>query len=186
MPPVDALLVFLPVLGAPLLHAPVLISDAFPRLRRPLDGGLTVRGRRLFGDNKTWRGAIVMVTGTMLAALALSHWDEYWHALPPEIRALGPLLMGLLVGLGVVVGELPNSFVKRQLDIAPGTRTRSPGGVILAILDQGDLVLGIALLLLPIWRIPLDVLVLAFVAVSVVHAAVGVAGHRIGARQAAW
>ena len=26
----------------------------------PIDLGLTIRGRRLFGDNKTWRGLMVM------------------------------------------------------------------------------------------------------------------------------
>ena len=50
-------LLFLPVLGAPLLHAPVLAGDLAPGLARPLDLGLTVRGRRLLGDNKTLRGA---------------------------------------------------------------------------------------------------------------------------------
>jgi hypothetical protein len=43
----------LPVLGAPALHAPVLRSDLLAALGRPLDCGVTVRGRRLFGDNKT-------------------------------------------------------------------------------------------------------------------------------------
>ena len=50
--------VLLPVLGAPLAHAPVLRGDLMSGLARPIDLGLTVRGRRLFGDNKTWRGEI--------------------------------------------------------------------------------------------------------------------------------
>ena len=43
----------------------------------PLDGGLTFRGRRLFGDNKTLRGLIVMVPAGALAlpiiAFVFSH-----------------------------------------------------------------------------------------------------------------
>ena len=42
--------VFLPAIGAPLAHAPVLRWDLAPALRRPIS-------RRLFGQNKTWRGA---------------------------------------------------------------------------------------------------------------------------------
>ena len=44
---------FLPALGGALAHAPVLRFDLFPSLERPLDGGATLNGRRLFGDNKT-------------------------------------------------------------------------------------------------------------------------------------
>ena len=48
-----------------LAHAPVLRYDLLRSLKRPLDGGATIRGRRVFGDNKTWRGAIVMFAGTV-------------------------------------------------------------------------------------------------------------------------
>jgi hypothetical protein len=54
---------FLPVLGAPLAHAPVLRYDLLPALKRPIDGGRTLGGRRILGDNKTWRGAAVMFAG---------------------------------------------------------------------------------------------------------------------------
>ena len=60
----------LPVLGAPLLHAPVLRFDLLTAVKRPIDGGRTFGGRRILGDNKTWRGALVMVTGVEAAALA--------------------------------------------------------------------------------------------------------------------
>jgi len=48
---------FLPVLGAPILHAPVLRWDLPTGLQRPIS-------RRWFGANKTWRGALVMTVGT--------------------------------------------------------------------------------------------------------------------------
>src|SRR2546423_15633907 len=53
--------VVLPVFGAHLAHAPVLRFDLLPKLARPIDGAKTFHGRRLFGANKTWRGAAALV-----------------------------------------------------------------------------------------------------------------------------
>jgi hypothetical protein len=44
--------VIAPVLGGYLAHAPVLRFDLLHHLGRPIDGGATLRGRRLLGDNK--------------------------------------------------------------------------------------------------------------------------------------
>ena len=167
------LLVLLPVLGAPLLHAPVLRFDLLPALQRPLDGGTGV-----LGANKTWRGALVMTTGVVAATLLLSLWDGWWSELPGELRDAGPLALGLLLGAGTVLGELPNSFVKRRLGIEPGGR----GGLLLAIWDQADFVPVVVLLLLPLWAMPLGSVVLAFAVVTAVHLVLNVVGYAIGAR----
>jgi hypothetical protein len=177
--------VFVPVLGAPILHAPVLALDLLPSLKRPLDGALTLGGRRLLGGNKTWRGALVMVAGVVAAAGLLSLWPWYWRHLPDAVQDAGPWLFGLLLGLGVVVGELPNSFLKRRLGIAPGARRRTPGGVALTLYDQGDFVPWVWLTLAPIWVMsPLQALI-AFAVVSAVHLLVNVIGAAIGARESA-
>ena len=170
--------------GAPLLHAPVLRWDLLPALKRPLDGGWMWRGRRLLGDNKTWRGALCMTAGVVVATVLLWQWNWWRDQLPDSVRASSPVLVGLLVGLGTVAGELPNSFLKRRLDIAPGARRRSPGGVALAVLDQGDLVLGIWVLLAPVWVMPVWLGAVAFAAIAAIHAVVNVIGYAIGARAA--
>jgi hypothetical protein len=61
--------VFLSVLGAPLAHGPVLRADLAPGLKRPIS-------TRLFGENKTWRGALVMTGGTVTrdACSAKGRW----------------------------------------------------------------------------------------------------------------
>jgi hypothetical protein len=181
----SGLLVFVAVLGAPILHAPVLALDLFKALKVPLDFGATIGGKRVFGDNKTWRGAIFMALGPALAALALTRWPAYRDALPDDVAAASPLLWGALVGLGVVVGELPNSFLKRRLDIAPGTRRRTAGGVALVVLDQADLVPGVWLCLAPVYVLPVATAAVAFVAVTAVHLLINVIGYAIGARSSA-
>jgi CDP-diglyceride synthetase len=180
----SALWVFVPVLGAPVLHAPVLTFDLLKGLKRPLDFGATLGGRRLFGDHKTWRGAIVMLVGVVGAAALLSLWPWYWRRLPDGIQDAGPWTYGVLLGLGVVVGELPNSFLKRRIGIAPGAQARSVGGAVLSLYDQGDFVLAIWVLLLPIWTMSVGQAVVAFVVVTAVHLAINVLGYAVGARTA--
>ena len=97
--------------------------DLLPGLRRmPLDGGRTFRGKRLFGDNKTWRGAVVTIGTTTLAAWALAQLSACCWPLPTLVpfAETHPVVWGLLLGTGYIVGELPNSFAKRQLGISPG------------------------------------------------------------------
>ena len=159
------------MLGAVVLHAPVLRYDLLKPLKRPIDGG-----RGWFGANKTWRGAVVMFTGVFLAT------GVVWELMPDSIRDESWLVVGALIGLGTVAGELPNSYMKRRLGIAPGERRLTPGGVALIVYDQADFVPGIALALLPVWTMPLDTLLLGFVAVAAVHFVVNVIGYAIGAR----
>jgi CDP-diglyceride synthetase len=172
------LLVFVPVLGAPILHGPVLALDLLRPLKRPIDGG-----RNVLGDNKTWRGALLMTLGVVLAAALLSRWDGYWSELPHGVRDAGPWAFGALLGLGVVLGELPNSFLKRRLGVGPGRRRGGLAGAALVALDQGDLVLGAWLLLAPVWTMAVWQAAVAFAVVSAVHLVVNVVGYAVGARR---
>jgi hypothetical protein len=156
------------VLGAVVLHAPVLRYDLLKRLKRPISD-------RLFGSNKTWRGALVMFTGVFVAT------GVFWPLMPDELDSWP--LAGALIGAGTVLGELPNSFLKRRLGIGPGERRVTPGGIALVVYDQADFVPAIAIALLPIWTMPLDTLLLGFVAVAAVHFGVNVVGYWIGARE---
>jgi len=93
----------------------------------PLDGGLTLRGHRLFGENKTLRGFVVMVPATAIAfvsvALAAPGRSPaeagLWNLTP-----LGYAALGAWAGFGFMAGELPNSLVKRQFGVEPGRAVR--------------------------------------------------------------
>jgi CDP-archaeol synthase len=174
--------VFLPVLGAALAHAPVLRFDLLKGLKRPIDGGATLRGRPLFGRNKTWRGAVSMFGGVMVATQLIWRSDWYRRRLPTEIQDARPGLVGALLGASVVMGELPNSFVKRQLDIAPGERLSSPGGLAISLFDQADFVLTAWLLLRPVYRMSAREAVDASITVTAVHLPINVIGYALGAR----
>ena len=61
---ISALLLFLP---AGIANAvPVLVKKVpgLSKLKAPIDGGISFRGKRLLGANKTWRG---LISGTLVA-----------------------------------------------------------------------------------------------------------------------
>jgi hypothetical protein len=179
----DAPWLFLPLLGSLLAHAPVIRLDLLRGLKHPIDGGARLRGRRVFGDNKTWRGFLVMAAGVFIAALLLSRWPWYWEKLPEAVRSAGPAMFGALLGLGTVLAELPGSFVKRQLDVPPGEQRRSILGALLSVWDQGDFVVGAWLLLMPVWVMPVRQVALSFVVVAIAHVWVSALGYWLGVRR---
>jgi CDP-archaeol synthase len=177
--------VFVPVMGAALAHAPVLRFDLLPGLDRPIDAGATFRGRRVFGDNKTWRGAITMFSGVLGAAVLLWRSESYRGRLPQELQHARPGTVGGLLGASVVLGELPNSFLKRQLDIRPGGHVRSPAGILVSLVDQCDFVPAAWLFLRPVCRMSLREAIDTSLTVTAIHLAVNVIGYALGARTTA-
>jgi CDP-2,3-bis-(O-geranylgeranyl)-sn-glycerol synthase len=169
---------FLPVLGAPALHAPVLRFDLLRGLKRPIDGGLSWRGRRLLGENKTWRGALVMTAGPLVATVALHRFPWYRRRLPADID---PVALGAILGVSTVVGELPNSFLKRRLGVAPGAQRNA----VLTVLDQADFVLTAALLLRPVYRMSFRDTAEVFALVAAAHVPINIIGRVLGVRTSA-
>jgi hypothetical protein len=123
-----------------------------------------------------------MSAGTLAATVALTRLEWFRAKLPPELRDASPTAYGALLGAGVVLGELPNSFLKRRLGIKPGARGSSAAGAALAVFDQGDFVVGSRFTLAPLWRMSAGETVGAFAVVSAAHSAVNVIGYAIGAR----
>ena len=60
----------------------------------------------------------------------------------------GYAALGAWAGLGFMLGELPNSFVKRQLDVAPGQAPRGRVGALVSfIVDRTDSIIGMLIAL---------------------------------------
>jgi hypothetical protein len=158
-------------------------SAASRRFMCPVDGGLTFRGRRVFGDNKTVRGFIVMPLATAVAflvvfLLARDAGAGLWALTAPQYGALG-----LLAGTGFMLGELPNSFLKRRLGIAPGAPA---GGPVLRPLffaiDRLDSAAGVLAALAFVVTIPPATVAYVLAAGSVVHGAFSVLTFRLGGK----
>ena len=103
-----------------------------------------VDGKRVFGNNKTFRGfffgyAIGILVGVM------------------EVVAFKfPLTFAFLIPLGALLGDLAGAFLKRRIGIAPGG--------LLPIVDQVDFVIGAVVFSLPLamidWQLAVTVLLI--------------------------
>jgi hypothetical protein len=180
----QVLYLFSPLLVSVVFTGLTLRFDLLPQLARPIDGGLCLGGRRLFGDSKTWRVVVVTIAVSAAVVAVQRHLDVGALALIDYPRA-NPLLLGAAIGGGALLGELPNSFVKRRLGIAPGGTTRGPLATLFYVWDQIDLLTGVWPLVL-FWMRPSVAQVGVSVALAmVVHPLVALVGFLVGARKSA-
>ena len=89
----------------------------------------------------------------------------------------------LALGLANTLGELPNSFLKRRLGIAPGAQRRSAAGLLISLYDQVDFVPFVWLFLLPWWQMTFAQFAIALAVILAVHLVINVIGYAIGARE---
>jgi CDP-2,3-bis-(O-geranylgeranyl)-sn-glycerol synthase len=160
--------------------------DYLKVLKRPLDFGLSYRGRRVFGDHKTWRGLLINTVLCILGAWIQAR-IQMVGKLPPWLPLCdyGKLWLpvGLAVGLGATLGELPNSFLKRQLGIAPGKRKKEILGGLFFVLDQMDLAVGVWIFLYFLIKPSIGLILWSLALTVPLHLFVSVIGYSLGMRK---
>jgi hypothetical protein len=178
-------------LGAPLLLVAIAQGLSIKygwlnRLKTPLDFGLRFRGKRILGDHKTLRGLVINVLfctiGTMIQA-----WLQTKGYIPQWILLVDytshAYSSGICLGLGMTFGELPNSFLKRQLDILPGNKKKGLLSVVFFLFDQVDLAIGIWVFLFFFIRPSIWFILLSFLITILLHVFVSSVGYALGMRK---
>lgn len=177
-------LVFPVVLGG-LGHVAVLKTNVLSSLAVPIDNGARWRGRPVFGANKTWRGIVLMTGLTALASggqaalVRRTRWTSAVDVL--QSARVSSWLTGALCGLTYCLAELPNSFVKRQLGIAPGART-TRASRFQYMVDQADSVAGCLLALRLLYRSTASELLTAFALGTTIHIGIDQLIYAIGVK----
>jgi CDP-2,3-bis-(O-geranylgeranyl)-sn-glycerol synthase len=180
---------FLPLLGGAVLVALASRHNWLPVLARPIDNGRTLRGRRLLGDHKTWRGVLAGGVGTALVMVAQA---RVLHHVPAaraleyvDYATIAPWRLGFALGVARMLGELPNSFLKRQLGVPSGSAGRAGWRPVLYCLDRLDYLP--AIWLVAGRRVPVSArrVLLSVAVVFLVHTITNVVGYRLGMRRAA-
>jgi CDP-2,3-bis-(O-geranylgeranyl)-sn-glycerol synthase len=137
-----ALLFFLP---AGIANAFPLLANKIPVLNKwtaPLDFGITFRGKRMMGKNKTWRG---LLTGVLAGGIC--GWLVYPILGTSDGGGIAYFLIGGTLGFGALFGDAIESFFKRQLGISSGNSW--------LVFDQLDYVIGAIIFSLPFVRLAL-------------------------------
>ena len=150
----------LPVIIAGALNMLFCKMSFLDSISLPLDNGKTLRdGKRLFGDNKTYKGLVGYVVLNMMTYILwglICHAGKFDHLnffyVNYQNNVFYNAFIGVLLGLAYALFELPNSFLKRRFDIVPGKTASGFKKVFFVFLDQSDSIFGCVLVLCLFYR----------------------------------
>lgn len=143
-------------------------------LNYPLDFNKSLGNERVLGSNKTFRGLFFGVLFAMIVMNIqyLVYRFTGFDFTVYSYEEVNYQFLGFLMGLGVIVGDLVKSFVKRRLKIDPG-KSFIPW-------DQIDCVLGGLLLGRIAWDFPISYGILIIVVTFFMHILARYIGYFLG------
>ncbi len=135
---------------------------------KPLDMGVILGdGRPLFGAHKTFRGFFAgLVIGSLVGFVESLIFNGY-----------SPLL-GFLLSLGALIGDLFGAFVKRRLGLAPGA--------FFPVVDQLDFVLFALLFSFPLVQPTLAMTLIVLAMTVPVHVLTNLLAYLAGLKKSPW
>ena len=109
---------------------------------QPMDFGKTFfDGKPLLGSHKTFRGFLAgLIVGTLVGLIQTLIFEHFLIQYGSPFRYT--LLLGFTLSLGALTGDLIESFIKRRLNLSPGSS--------LPVADQIDFILGAFLFSIPV------------------------------------
>lgn len=173
---VKTLILFVPLVVSGVLHMAVVRANLLAALRKPIQ-------RAWFGENKTWRGMVVVPLLTIPGV----HLARVIEGVSSPSYSVGfvecPVIpLGLALGLAYILSELPNSFIKRRRGIAPG-RLPSEKRFWFALADQGDSAVGCVFVYWLFFEIDPQVVLTFLILGTGVHSFFNVALYCVGLRK---
>lgn len=125
-------------------------------LNTPIDFGKHIRGGRILGDSKTWRGVFFgAVIGGIVSTI------QYKVFISSSESMIFVFTVGASMGFGALFGDAVESFFKRRLGHKPGT-----GWV---PFDQIDYIIGGLLFVYPFKHLSLEFTLAIFVLYFILH-----------------
>ena len=159
--------------------------------RTKMDFGKSWRGKRIFGDGKSWAGffggaMIGVIIGLLMISIAalFGDTDDYW-GFGPFWKNVGVLFC---LAFGSLLGDLCGAFIKRRLGMERGQKA--------PILDQYDFVAGAFLLTFAVfpdfvinnyiegWHIVALIFILLIT--FFLHRIVNIIGYMMGVKKEPW
>jgi CDP-diglyceride synthetase len=124
---IHVFLLLAPLILSNITHMFIVKRDLFPGLKIPVS-------RNLFGENKTWRGFVLL---SLLNAICVCLICIF-----TSMSLYKGFCLGAVLGFTYMLFELPNSYLKRSIGIEPGGKPKKRGWLF-SILDKTDSSLGV-------------------------------------------
>lgn len=126
-------------------------TSIYKNLKSPIDKGVILSdGKRLFGDNKTWIGFFSMIFFCIISQIlwgfvckikAVNALNDLYRVYDNSV--LFNCVSGFIIGFVYMICELPNSFIKRRLNIDSGKTDKGLKGIVFFVIDQIDSLIGV-------------------------------------------
>ena len=130
-------------------------TPIYKKYKVPIDNNKNwFDGKRIFGDNKTVIGFISMLVFSIIFQVLWGYVGELcqlnsqndWYLIYSNSIKYN-VVSGFLVGFVYMLFELPNSFIKRRINIIPGKTDKGIKGIVFFVIDQIDSLIGVFLVL---------------------------------------
>jgi CDP-2,3-bis-(O-geranylgeranyl)-sn-glycerol synthase len=164
---------------------PAYAANGFPPLAR---GSLSIDfkkklydGNRILGDGKTIEGfSIGLLAGTFVGILEssviplINSYASVWNVQIPTMN----FLIGFMISLGTLCGDLGGSFIKRRLGLERGKEV--------LFLDQWNFVIGSIIFVFMFTEITIWMMLIMLVITFVIHRIANIVGHRLKVKREPW
>ncbi len=132
----------------------------------PVDMGAKFNKKPLFGKNKTWRGLLCAVlagalVGVFQMYIARIFAVDFTKFINFDYQSYLTIFLGSVLGLGAILGDLVESFFKRQFGIKSG-KSWFP-------FDQLDYIVGACLLSSPLVILSVKLYVMIIIVWFLMH-----------------
>lgn len=161
---------------------PVFVKKYFKFLDIPVDQGIEFRGKSLLGRNKTVRGVLFGTLGGIITVFIQTYlynnFENFRNISIVSYCEYNFVLLGFLIGFGALLGDIIESFFKRQLNREPGARFFP--------FDQIDFVIGFLALTSIVFRPEWQVYVFLILFVPILHILFNHIGYYMGLQKTKW
>lgn len=172
---IDSLLVaFWFFLPAGVANMTPVLANYVPLLNKwktPLDFGYSFHGKRIFGDNKTWRGLVMGIFTGGFAGFLIQEIVYRFIDWPQDLAGPG-ITLGVAMGCGALLGDAIESFFKRQRGIGSG-KSWFP-------FDQIDYIIGGLFFVAPFTYLTLSLMVWVFATYFSLHVLTAFIAYKLG------
>jgi CDP-diacylglycerol--serine O-phosphatidyltransferase len=172
---VRVFLLSVPLIVGGILHMIAVKADILSYLKKPIHQGW-------FGQNKTWRGFVIMPLATWPGVGIAQGLEGIFDLNTPLLTSQPSWLLALLLGLGYCLAELPNSLMKRRMGIKEG-QTSDKYKWMFVVFDQADSALGCMLAYWLVIDISWKTMVLTILFGTVFHLIINLGLYQAGIRK---